>query len=226
MITLIHGDDTVSSRKYLIELKSSSNNPTTFDGKELNFNDFVQTLKSNSLFSNEKSTFIENLFARKKSEELEKIIDLIKKNLSLNIVIWEDDELSKSQLSIFPKAKVKLFKAPKTLFNFLDSISPNSTKNVLNFHEALKTSDEEMLFYMIIRQFRLFLALREEANGSIDDVQRLSSWQKDKLQRQSKMFTIEQLKRIYNKLYETDLNIKTGVYPNLTRVIDFLLLDI
>lgn len=225
MITILHGDDVVSSRKYLVELKSSVVNPLTLDGKNLELNDLIQTLKSNSLFSDEKNIFIENLFSKKKSKDLEEIIELIKKNSNQNLVIWDSGELSKPQLSTFPKAKINLFKISKTLFNFLDSISPNNSKNVLRFHEALKTSDEEMLFYMLIRQFRLLLALSSGAN-SIDDVQRLSPWQKDKLVRQSKLFTVEELKIVYNKLYEADLNIKTGVQSNLTAAIDFLLIDL
>lgn len=231
MVTLIHGDDTVSSRKYLIELKSTSDNATTLDGKELNLDELVQTLKSNSLFSDEKNIFIENFFS-KKNKELEEAIDLINKNSNLNIVIWDENELSKSQLSAFSKAKIKFFKIPKTIFSFLDNLAPNSTRNVLSFHEALKNSDENFLFSMIIRQFRLLLVLRSEIplrgtlDSQIDELKRLSPWQIEKLQRQSQMYTIEQLKKIYNRLYETDLSIKTGVYPNLTNAIDILLLDI
>lgn len=225
MVTLIHGDDTVSSRKYLIELKTSSENSVTLDGKGLTLNDFVHALKSNSLFSDGKNIFIENFFS-KKNKELEESIDLINKNSNLNIGIWDENELSKSQLSAFSKPTIKLFKIPQSLFSFLDSIKPGNVQNVTLFHSVLKNSDENFLFSMIIRQFRLLLALRGGQNDSIDDAQRLAPWQKEKLQRQSRMFTIGELKEIYNKLYKTDLNIKTGVYPNLTNAIDFFLLDI
>ena len=227
MITLIHGDDIVSSRKYFIEEKNSLKNLKSLDSKDLNIQNLVELFKSDSLFSTEKNIFIENFFEQKKSDEFEKIINYVKKNSSkVNLFIWEKDELSKTELSVFPKTKANLFKIPKTLFSFLDNISPNSTNNVLNFHLALKTADEEMIFYMLIRQFRLMLSFSNEEEGSIDEIRRLAPWQKDKLQRQSKLFSDKELKRIYNKLYETDLNIKTGVFPNLTNAIDFLLLDI
>ncbi len=227
MITIVHGDDITSSRKFLIEQKNSLKNTVILDGKDLNFEYLVELLKGNSLFSDEKNIFVENFFERKKLKEIDKVTDYIKKNSDLaNFFIWEKDELTKSELSIFPKAKPVLFKIQKTLFSFLDNISPKNPKNVLNFHETLKTADEEMVFYMLIRQFRLLLALRDESSGLIDESQRLAPWQKDKLQRQAKMFTIEQLKRTYDKLYEVDLGIKTGVYPNLTNAIDFFLLDI
>lgn len=225
MVTLIHGDDTVSSRKYLIELKTSSENSVTLDGKELILTDLVHTLKSNSLFSNKKNIFIEGFFSRK-TKELEGAIDLINNNSNLNIVLWDENELSRPQLSAFSKAAIKLFKIPQSLFSFLDGIKPGNLQNVTLFHSALKNSDENFIFSMIIRQFRLLLALRGGQNDSIDELQRLGSWQIEKLKRQSKMFSFEQLKKIYNKLYEIDLNIKTGVYPNLTAAIDILLLDI
>jgi len=227
MITLIHGDDIVSSRKYFIEQKNLFRNPTTLDGKNLNLSNLIELFKSDSLFSTEKNIFIENFFEQKKSQDFEKIIDYIKKNNSkVNLFIWEKNELSKAQLYVFPKTKANLFKIPKTLFSFLDNISPNSTNNVLNFHQALKTADEEMIFYMLIRQFRLLISLSDGQNDSIDEIKRLAPWQKGKLQKQSRIFTTEELKRIYSKLYETDLNIKTGVFQNLTTAIDFFLLDI
>lgn len=231
MITVIHGDDIVSSREYLIELKTASENSVTLDGKGLTLNDLVHTLKSNSLFSNEKNIFIEGFFS-KKTKELEGAIDLINNNSNLNIVLWDENELSKSQLSAFSKAAIKLFKIPQSLFLFLDSIKPGNPQNVTLFHSALKNSDENFIFSMIIRQFRLLLSLRDsqpkagQPLAEIDELKRLSPWQKEKLQRQSKMFSFEQLRKIYQKLYKTDLNIKTGVYPNLTNAIDFLLLDI
>lgn len=223
MIILIHGDDTAASRKYLVELKNASKNPTDFNGSKNDLNDLNHLIKTNSLFSEEKNIFIENFFF-KKNKELDKAKDLINKNSNLNIVIWEGFELSKSQVSVFPKANVKPFKLPQNLFLFLDSVKPKNVQNVTLFHNALQNSDENFLFSMILRQFRLMLALG--LNSETEETQRLAPWQKEKLLRQSKMFTIEELKRIYNNLFEIDLNIKTGIYLNLTRAIDIFLLDI
>lgn len=226
MITIIHGDDLVSSRKFLVEQKNSLQNTTTLNGDELTLEKLVEAFEGNSLFSNEKNIFIESLFSKKKTKDLEEILDYISKKNDINLFIWEKTELSKSQLSTFPKAKTFLFKIQKNIFSFLDNISPKNTNNILNFHKVLETNDSDMIFYMLIRQFRLLLAVNDAANNSIDDMQRLSTWQRGNLQRQSKKFTISELRKIYNKLYKLDLNIKTGVSSNLTTAIDFLLLDI
>lgn len=221
MITVIHGDDIVSSRKYFIELKNSSKDSVTLDGKNLTLDALVQTSKSNSLFSSERNIFIENFFS-KKTKEIEKLIDVINKSRNSDITIWEDKELSRGDLSSLPKATIKLFKISQNIFSFLDNIKPSRNDNLKDFHKALETADEEAVFYMLIRQFRLLIGL----NSPIDEVKRLSDWQIDKLQRQAKFFTSGQLKKIYKKLFDIDLGIKSGTVTNLTRSVDFLLLDI
>lgn len=228
MITLIHGDDIVSSRNYFYSVKSGTENPIVFDNNNYNLTDFLQSLSGKSLFAENKKIFLDRVFSSKKlaGEQLENVVSAINKSHSpIEIIIWEGSELPKTFLNQFPKANVKFFKLSQSLFAFLDSVRPNNPQNVILFHDALKNSDENMLFSMLVRQFRLLLSVSSNSNG-IEETKKLAPWQIEKLQRQSRMFTNEQLKKIYNKLYETDLNIKTGVYPNLTNAIDILLLDV
>lgn len=229
MVTLIHGDDTTASRNLFYEKKTESKDPIVFDNNSINLTDFLQSLSGKSLFTENKKIFLDGVFSSKKigADELKEFISVINKSHSpIEIFIWEGSELSKTFLNQFPKPNIKFFKLPQNLFTFLDGIKPNSPHNISLFHSALKNSDENFIFSMIIRQFRLLLALRGGQNDSIDELQRLGSWQIEKLQRQSKLFTIEQLKRIYNKLYELDLDIKTGVRSNLTAAIDIFLLNL
>ncbi len=228
MITLIHGDDIVSSRNYFYSEKAKLKNPIVFDNNNFNLTDFLQSLSGKSLFAEGKNIFLDGIFSSKKisTDQLDNIFfEINKPHSPTDFLIWEGSELGKTVLNQFPKATVKFFKLPQSVFSFLDGIKPNNPQNISLFHNALKNSDESFLFSMIIRQFRLLIDVGGN-NGSIDESKRLQTWQRQKLQRQSKMFGNEQLKRIYNKLYETDLNIKTGVHSNLTTAIDFLLLDI
>lgn len=220
MITIIHGDDIVSSRNYFLEIKQKGG--ISFDGKSLNFQDLTQSAKGGDLFSEVKNIFIEDFLGSKKSiAEAEKIIELIKKDTTkINFYFWDGQELSKSSLSQFPNAQIKLFKIPQNIFTFVDGIRPNRPENVKDFHKVLESSDPEAVFYMIIRQFRLLLGLE----SSIDETKRLLPWQIQKLQKQSKLFTTEQLKEIYRKLFEIDLGYKSGGVTNLTRAIDIFLL--
>lgn len=226
MITIIHGDDVVLSRRFFTEQKTSLDSEITFDNNNFNLTDFIQSLSGKSLFAENKKIFLDGLFSSKKisDEQSETLVSKIKKsNSPIDFFIWEGNELSKTFLNQFPKTTVKFFKLPQSLFSFLDGIRPNNPSNVSLFHDALKNSDENLLFAMLIRQFRLLLSIN---SNSIDETKRLAPWQKEKLQKQSRLFTGEQLKRTYNKLYELDLGIKTGVNSNLINSIDFFLLDI
>ncbi len=70
---------------------------------------------------------------------------------------------------------------------------------------------------MITRQFRLIAQARDLGKGlsrlQIQDKLGLkSSYSLDKTLSQAKLYDFEGVKRAYDKLFETDLAIKTGVY--------------
>ena len=57
MITIIHGDDLVSSRKYLLDQKQQSTSQISFDG-QFELEEFIQASQKNDLFLSEKKIFI------------------------------------------------------------------------------------------------------------------------------------------------------------------------
>lgn len=228
MITIIHGDDTVSSRNYYLSQKTEQS--ISFDGEKLTLTDLVQIMEGSSLFLETKKIFIDNFLSKRKiGHEFEEIISFINNHSKdNNVFFWEGKEISKKNLSLFENSTVKTYKLPQMIFTFLDNIKPKSTKNVLFFHEALLNSETELIFFMLIRQFRLLLALSDDLPGeNIDEAKRLAPWQKSKLKKQSLLFSISELKGIYKKLYEIDLGLKTGTLNmTLLQAIDILLLDI
>ena len=229
MITILHGDDIAASREKYLEEKNKATNPIEFRGDKLELSDLKQSAEGGSLFNEEKEIFIETLLSgRKKSKQIEELIDYLNnQNGNLKIFIWENDELTKTQLSVYKKADLRLFKLSQTLFQFLDSIKPNNIQNVSLFHTALTNSSAEIIFFMLIRQFRLLLALTDSSSQTIDEVKRLAPWQRGKLERQAKLFGQNKLKEIYKKLYEIDYKIKSGQTAfSLTQAIDFLLAEI
>ncbi|MBI4097951.1 MAG: hypothetical protein HY426_02825, partial [Candidatus Levybacteria bacterium] len=159
---------------------------------------------------------------------LDEVSQFLKKNAKdIEIYFWEKKELTKKQLSQFgTEVVVKTFKIPKITFGFLDGLMPGSGKrNVELFHVALNGSSEELLFFMLIRQFRLLLAVSSDA--PIDEAKRLAPWQKSKLLSQAKLFTPKHLKKVYKNLHVIDLAQKTGgLTMPLRQTIDFFLLDI
>lgn len=230
MITIIHGDDTAASRVQLNELRSKSPEAALLDGTTVTLTDLTQIIDGGGLFQNEKTVIIERLYTRKKAaKEFEALVSYLQsKTLENEIILWEDKELDKRSLSVFRHATVKDYKLPQTLFLFLDSIAPRQgAKLVQLFHKVLTTTEAEMVFFMLVRQIRLLLALHEKSSEQIDEVKRLAPWQLNKLQRQAVAFSSEQLISLHTHLFEIDHDMKTGELSTpLSTAIDIFLLSI
>jgi DNA polymerase III delta subunit len=233
MITIIHGDDISKSRGYFLELKQKYKDFVLFDGNSLTITDLVQNIEGSSLFGSTKTILIENLLTKlkKTDKEAKEIFSFIIKNSkSSDFILWESKEITKRELSSFKDSTVRLFKLPKNIFLFLDSLKPNNSKNLLNlFHQALASGiKEELILFMLQRQIRILLALSEKAQANcIEELARLAPWQMEKLERQAKLFDTTKLKKIYKELFTIEIGEKTGgLTLSLIQSIDFLLLEI
>jgi hypothetical protein len=228
MITLIHGDDTVSSRNFYISKKKQAAAPVTLEADRITLTDLIQALSGGGLFAEEKDIFIESLLTKKKkSAELTAILAELVSQTDANIYLWEGKELEKRTITSLKNVSNQLFKLPQSLFQFLDSLGPKNTRQLILFHKTIETTESEMVFFMLIRHFRLLLALSSPTADPIDEVKGIAPWQQTKLQKQMKLFTPDQLKRAYHKLYEIDLGVKTGSSPlPLISSIDIFLLEL
>src|SRR3989338_7379742 len=116
MITIIHGEDITSSREYYIDKKKNAPSQTSFDGETLTPTEITQTLEGGGLFSDEKHVFIDQFLSKRKpGREFLEILEIIKKNNSANIFLWEGKELSKKQVNYFKLPQIKLFAYPNIL---------------------------------------------------------------------------------------------------------------
>jgi len=230
MITIIHGDDVVSSRNAFLLEKEKTKSGHTFDGTKITLTDIVQVVEGGTLFHDDQKLFIEDFFSkRKESKEITDITTFVKRAEKIDVIFWESKELSRKNISLFPKAQVKTYTLPQLLFTFLDAIRPGNAKTLLLlFDDIAKRSEIELVFYMLVRQFRLLLAVSDsDTKDSIDEVSRLAPWQKNKLLKQAQLFSKEELQTLYQKLYELDKNVKTGnVTLPFRHLIDFFLLGI
>ncbi len=225
MITLIHGNDTLSSRKYYLDQRDSES--LTFDAESINLVELEQSLAGSGLFATTKKIFVENLFSRKSAKNLDSIGKLLSSYKDAEVFFWADKEVGVKALASFPKVENKSFKIPQNIWNFLDNLRPSNVANVSSFHRTLSESEAEIIFAMIIRQFRLMLGLIQYSRVNIDEVKRIAPWQKTKLLRQASLFGEQKLKTIYKKLYKIDKSTKTGkTNLTLTQNIDILLLEI
>lgn len=230
MKLLIHGNDVASSRNLYFEEKNKVKNPIFLTGENITLDQVFQAAENKLLFDDTSTLLIENFFSKNKSNTIifKEIVDYVNKNNNLNIVFWENSEVSKSSLSQLKNADIRLFSFPQNLFLFLDNLKPgNYEYSIKLFHELKKIMESELIFFMIVRQFRLLLTQIESNDKQIDEVKRLAPWQLSKFKKQANYFPKEKLIRTYNKLFEIDLGQKTGKISFSTeKSIDFFLLDL
>src|SRR5438046_988431 len=120
MITIIHGTDIVSSRKYFMDEKEKNKDTQLLDGEKITLTDMTQIFDGGGLFDENKTIFIEHFFNRKKKkEEFMVFVDYLQKQSNHTIFLWEGKELERSSLLVFKTATPRVFKLPQTLFVFL-----------------------------------------------------------------------------------------------------------
>jgi hypothetical protein len=202
MITILHGEDQVNSRRELEKIISSFKGEVVRLEKDFNLTDLYQKI-SHSLFG-KTLVVIENYLSGRRKIEIEAG--------DADIIFWEPKEVPKA---VIGANKAIEFKVPSLIWKFCDALKPTNGKYLVPlFRETLKTADAEFIFAMIVRQFRLMLS----PDG-------LPSWQLGKIQSQAKVFGGEHLKLIYNKLLTIDYDLKSGRTPfTLEQNIEKLLL--
>jgi len=229
MLTIIHGSDITASRKYFLDEKNKTTDAVLLDADQVNLTDLAQLFEGGGLFGETKYLFIEQLLSKKKkSTELTEILSYLEKNANEHtIIIWEGKDLDQGTLKAVKNANVKAFKLPQTLFQLLDALQPGNGKTLIAlFHQTIQNSEAEMIFFMLVRQIRILLALSDNTNP-IDEVKRIQPWQKNKLESQAKRFDLTHLLDLYDKLFQLELGQKTGgLSLSLTAAIDFFLLEV
>lgn len=229
MITLIHGDDIVSSRTYFKSLQKTD--AQLFDGEKITNQLLIETLQTTDLFGSEKQILLENFFSKRKaSKEMDLIIEtIVSHQANAEIILWESKEIGKKSLGNLSHAVIKSYTLPKSLFSFLDAIKPNNTEELLLlYRKTREQTDPEMVLVMLFRQIRILLALTDEnAPETIDEVKRMQPWQKKKLQGQVRLFSQEKLLQLHKNLVHLEIGSKTGgLSLPLSQSIDFFLLNI
>lgn len=142
------------------------------------------------------------------SNDLWRMSNEIKKLASFSKVVEEKD----IELLIRSRIETDIFKT-------IDAIAEKNKKQALKLlHKHLEKGDSPLyLLSMINYQFRNLLVIKSRCS-SINEV-RINSLSKElkihpfvvrKSLWQIKRFTFEELKKIYQKIFEVDLNIKTG----------------
>lgn len=228
MITLLHGDDIESSRNELNRLRSGAKNRDVrlLDGRGLTDTALTQALESHSLFGGDTIVFIENLFGKlgKKPKFITALATIIvRSGDTTDIILWEDKEIGATVTKSLTQAKIRLFKTPIALFQFLDSIKPNSTRTSLTlFVKTLETHAPELIYTMVVRRIRQLIQVADGVTPG-----GLQGWQVSRLTSQAHSFTINRLVELYRKLLDMEYSIKTGASPfSMQQLLEQYLIDL
>lgn len=231
MLHLFHGDNIEASRRELQNFrgKFKDSEVIVLDGRRVTFTELKQATESTSLFGADRLVVIENFLSKRLSprpKDTDELIILIK-NIpsSSELVFWEDKEIGKTIISFLPKnIDLAVFQYPRELFNFLDSIRPGKGAEIVErFGDVVTHDSAEMIFAMLIRQFRFLIMVKDLGKK----VTELTPWQAAKFSRQAEGFTLKDLIDLYGQLLDIDIKIKSGTTPfNLTQEMKLFLINI
>jgi DNA polymerase III subunit delta len=102
------------------------------------------------------------------------------------------------------------------IFDMVDAVAQqNSRKAIHLLHGLLEQQEPISLFFMIVRQFRLLIQVREilDEGGSADQVERelrQHPYVAKKISEQARRFSMAQLEKIYHSLFDMDEAMKTS----------------
>ncbi len=220
MLTIIHGDNQVKSRKKLWELilqaQSKGFAVTLIEAKNLHLAQLETSLASTQLFNPKKLIVIHELHSLKRSKQKGNLIEFVahfcqkrikQKKTSTQLILWEKRALTKTMAKKFPQAQIFEFKLANSLFKWLDSFSPNQNtkgKQLKLLQNAIQDNDEFACLAMLSRQIRLLIQAKEQAKI------KAPPFVISKLKRQADQFTLNQLIKLHAQLLATDLALKTS----------------
>ncbi len=197
MIYLLHGEDIVSSKNFLLNLRKEYSG---FDQISLkNVKNLDEALPSGKgLFSEKKLVVIEN-FPLKKEFQLPK-------NLDYDVVLWFAESVSAP--SWVDKAWYFKQNQTQSSFKLADYIAYGQEKQALSLlNDLLKDPKEkEMIVGSLVRQLRL-LALT--ISGELSEVSQ-SQFLQSKVKEQAKNWNLRKVRAGLIYLLKTDLWLKQG----------------
>ncbi len=197
---IIHGDNQVASRQFLLDAKQAASKKDleiiSLEGSELTLGDLQQYVNSANLLGKTNCVVIEGFFSRRPSNDKKKIVEYLEKNPNEEIIFWDGKDLG-MQLKVFPATVIKKFDLPKTVFKFLDTFS------LPDLSETLENTPAELVFSLLVSQVRKLIMVKQDAIE-------LPSWQLGKLKSQANKYPLEKLLKMHSSLLDIDYKNKTS----------------
>ncbi len=214
MLTIICGEDSISSRNYFTDQQK------ILSEKEFSIVniDYHQVLEldetgasESSLFTTKRAYFTNSLnkkVFKKMSERNEKKIKAIITSKEIQVFDWEE-ETSARDLKSIKGVIVREFKPSQNIFKLLDACYPGNLKIFITTLNTISESTEDIfVFIMLARHMRNILITKLG-----EKLPKLMSWQIAKLSNQAKYWKLENLINFYQGLHRIDVNSKTSRTP-------------
>lgn len=223
MLTIICGEDSVSSRNHFLEQQKI----LIGEGFEIVNIDYHQVLEldeseasSASLFTQKRAYFTSNL-NKKVLKKLNIKTEGIFKNIIASKIVqlfdWEEGTTSRDLKSI-KGIIIKELKPSQNIFKLLDSCYPGNLGNFISILKTLSESTEDVfIFIMLARHMRNILITKLG-----EKLPKLMSWQISKLSNQAKYWRQENLIYFYQGLHRIDVNSKTSSPYSIKKSLDIL----
>lgn len=214
MLTIICGEDSISSYNYYSSLKKSYLDKN-YEIRELSANDLENINlwmgEAQLLFSQKQVFFTQNInkkLSKKLNLKINKIVEGLIKDKKIEIISWEED--ISSRFLKFPKGtKIKEFKPNQNIFKLQDALYPGNFNNFVKMlNELTKTIDENFIFIMLARHLRNLVLIKTEQESN-----KLQQWQLYKLKNQASKWETEKLINFYDSFHRLDVNQKTSSTP-------------
>lgn len=223
MLTIICGEDSISSRNYFLDQQKIF----TENGFEIVNIDYRLVLEldeseasSASLFTQKRvyfTSFLNKKVLKKLNVRTEKKIKDIITSSKIQLFDWEEETSSRDLKSI-KGIVIKELKPSQTIFKLLDSCYPGNLKQFISGLKTISESTEDIfIFIMLARHMRNILITKLG-----ERLPKLQSWQIAKLSNQAKYWKLENLVNFYQGLHRIDVNSKTRSPYSVKKSLDIL----
>lgn len=212
MITVICGEDTVTSRTYFTSLLYDYRKKN-YEVKKIEPEEIFEINKwmadSSSLFAQKNIFVVEylNKKVRRDNKKLKDELEKIDKMKDIQLIDWED--VSAREIKAGMGGKIKEFKPAKNIFKLTEAVYPGNKKTFLMLLGQLSDgANDQFIFLMLSRHIRSLILTKEGLSSS-----RIKQWQIYKLNSQAKHWSLDKLLDFYEGLLRIDISLKTGRSP-------------
>ena len=219
MIYIVHGDDVVKSRSQIInqQKKIDTKNRIDLTLENISIQELTTHMTSNSLFG-EQSFVVVDVTGAKVTEEYIEVFKNKKENTV--VIVYSEKTLPKTNVFIknaeILKAKIieNRNEHNENIFKFVSILFSKDRVNTYKEYEKLIKADTD-LFYVFTM---ILYGLRSIGKGfyKAPTFENGSSYVKTKVNNQLRKFDEQDIKNIYEKMYELEKGLKLGkVLPDV-----------